>query len=990
MRDSALKRLQTFLVESFDELELRRFVRFSLPDGDTIAVRLPQSASLATLAYELIDTLERLGRLNDEFFGALIDERPKYREELLEIYRESRGPRNASPRPLTEPIAAHPIHHVRVHAHVRDQNALNTLVDLWNKGRRNVRIVVADDDAQTSGSPLLRLVLVSRDMLAQPGTQQQVRRWLNEQRVGGPRLIPILLDSAGRHDSPFAGLSPMPWHTLPIYETPRPDDAWHDVLKELDWMLERPNPISPPIALLSPTFEQSHMSKQSPESAPATKLADIFNTTGVPTFSYVEPAQHADIMARFDFMGEGLVVDGPSGIGKTTAVKRALMAYFSSSSLEELKRTKHVTWYEARVPRDLTNLARLVKRKPGSLRGHFVIDDFHRLAPELQRAVADLIKALADSSHRTAKITLIGINPVGESLIRGFPDLSGRFVPVSMRTQPREKILELIQRGEHEANIEFAHRDEFVAMARGSFYTTQLLCAEACVMEGWRERPTDKRTILSRPRGPLLDRVWTRLSFKFHDELIAFASFDAAPPPRGACLALLWLLVESDEGSVQLQAARTRFPQLAAPFDWLMASNFSKLFDTRSRLRDLFFYNRNGAVLSIEDPQLEFYLANITWTAFARDSGHTGVEVSPEVGLTLGARPLTSPPAVARPRPPEVPASWVLHLSDLHFSTEREAVEWSAQLREDLHHELRRTELTAVVLSGDLTNTATPEEFAVAETFLAELRSDFGLSPHQFVIVPGNHDLSWERSKASYQVKRAEELRPRPAPEDCFQNGDYVEVLTDREAYRDRFKAFEVFYYKICGEPYPLEYEQQALIHTFDESRLLFLNLNSAWRIDHHFRSRADINTSALGRALRKIDSEPLCRDFLKIAVWHHPINSPDEDRIKESGFIERLAATGFRFALHGHIHRSEQSQFRYDMAPEGRRIDILGAGTFGAPTRELQPGVPLQYQLLHFEGHKLRVHTRRREKRDGAWRPDARWTRGPSEPPDAFYDLVF
>jgi 3',5'-cyclic AMP phosphodiesterase CpdA len=512
--------------------------------------------------------------------------------------------------------------------------------------------------------------------------------------------------------------------------------------------------------------------------------------------------------------------------------------------------------------------------------------------------------------------------------------------------------------------------------------------AEACLAEGVRETQRSRRTIVGRPDGLVLDRVQSRLSAKYHNLLLQFASYDETPPPRGAALMLLWLLSQRDEGSVAVDAARLRYPPADDGFRWFLASNLARLFDERPRLRDLLCYNREGGVLSIEDPQLEFYLENLNWPALARDSGHLDVEWTeqgPRFQRPHHALPVRSVRSATRIA---LPASRVLHLSDLHFSNAREAVEWAAQLREDLHHDFRSSPLTAVVLSGDLTNRATPDEFAAAAVFIHELRRDFELESNQLIIVPGNHDLSWEAAKDSYKIHRQSDYKGPRDHGRVIESATHIEVLDDEARYRERFANFAAFYFRACAQAYSLDYEFQATLHPFPAAKLLFIGFNSAYRIDHHFRGRAEISSVTLGQALRQIDSEPRFSDFLKIAVWHHPIRSPDDDRIRDTGFMERLAQSGFRLALHGHIHRAEPSQFRHDLTADGRRIDLLGAGTFGAPTREWQPGVPLQYQLLEIHGDRIRIRTRCRDNPQGAWRSDARWTRGPGESAADSYDI--
>jgi formylglycine-generating enzyme required for sulfatase activity len=109
---------------------------------------------------------------------------------------------------------------------------------------------------------------------------------------------------------------------------------------------------------------------------------------------------------------------------------------------------------------------------------------------------------------------------------------------------------------------------------------------------------------------------------------------------------------------------------------------------------------------------------------------------------------------------------------------------------------------------------------------------------------------------------------------------------------------------------------------------------------------------------------------------------SPDEDRIKDHGFMQQLAKAGFCVCCHGHIHQAKTDQYRYDVTKEGRNIHIVGAGTFGAPVEEWTPGHPLQYNLFKVAGDTLTVETRSRRELNGAWGPDAIWRQGAGKDP--------
>ncbi len=263
----------------------------------------------------------------------------------------------------------------------------------------------------------------------------------------------------------------------------------------------------------------------------------------------------------------------------------------------------------------------------------------------------------------------------------------------------------------------------------------------------------------------------------------------------------------------------------------------------------------------------------------------------------------------------------IIHLSDLHFGTEDNAKIWSGQLAEDVDElKSKFSHIDVVILSGDIANRSTPPEYKAAKIFVDNIKEEFNLEPNQIIIVPGNHDLNWDLAKESYN-----ELQDRPTfpgKNHIIKTETVKDILSsmmallnrsvvveryfirDDKKYKDRFQHFSKFYEDIKGEPYPLEYEDQGILHYYESRKLLILGLNSAWELDHHYKTRAEINENAINKALKTIRNNPTYQDCLKIAVWHHPLHSSFEDRIKDHGLIQTLARSGFRLALHGHIHK--------------------------------------------------------------------------------------
>jgi 3',5'-cyclic AMP phosphodiesterase CpdA len=345
-----------------------------------------------------------------------------------------------------------------------------------------------------------------------------------------------------------------------------------------------------------------------------------------------------------------------------------------------------------------------------------------------------------------------------------------------------------------------------------------------------------------------------------------------------------------------------------------------------------------------------------------------------------------------------VPKMHILHLSDLHFGTPDQAQIWSNQLVQDLRNELNIASLDALILSGDIANKSTESEYKAARKFLDYFRQDFHLEPEQIIIVPGNHDLNWEKSEEAYTPVNRKYYQgstillngeKRADSNHAIDDGGRFIEQQDEDEYKERFFYFSQFYQSIKGTPYPKDYEEQYTIAPFPSKKLLILGLNSAWQLDHHYKERASINMNALSNALTEIRRNSEYGNFLKIAVWHHPLDSAGNDRITDQGFMELLAVDGFRLFLHGHVHEAQTSLYRYDTSANGRKLDRICAGTFGAPTRELVPAYPWQYNLLKFEADQLIVETRRREKENGAWKPDARWSQGAGQDPLPRYTIA-
>ncbi len=321
----------------------------------------------------------------------------------------------------------------------------------------------------------------------------------------------------------------------------------------------------------------------------------------------------------------------------------------------------------------------------------------------------------------------------------------------------------------------------------------------------------------------------------------------------------------------------------------------------------------------------------------------------------------------------------ILHISDLRLGTSIQAHRNRIQLETDLIKELGISRLEYLVISGNIANHSIESEYDAAFELIDRLVNRFGLDTGRVVVVPGNHDVNWDLSEQAYLFVPKRKL-PDPPPEGlCIPAGDAGALIRDEGLYQRRFAYFSTHFYKKLygGQEYPLNYDEQGILHLRPNDQILFLGLNSAWEIDHHYRERAGINMDALTRALDQLENSNY-DDWLKIAVWHHPITGRE---MMNDEFLQLLAVHGFQVCMHGHIYyEAKESFYKYD--PK-RGIHIIGAGIFGVSLRE-QTDIPMQYNLLTLdpETRAITVETRKKEKPDGTWYADARWGTGSNPKP--------
>ena len=345
------------------------------------------------------------------------------------------------------------------------------------------------------------------------------------------------------------------------------------------------------------------------------RLQEVFVLSGVPTHTFVKPVEYTQLLVALQTAGRGIVVEGPSGIGKTTAVSKAIV----EAGLDD-----HVLPLSARKQADVEFIAELPNQLP---LGIVIIDDFHRLNDKTKAQIADLMKTLADEGAADSKLIVLGINKAGENLIAFGKDLANRIEVIPFEANPEHKVSELVDLGESVLNIHINVRDEIVRDAQGSFYLAQMLAYYTCLKAGILEQ-CDARVETHESYELIKGQVLSSLARSFHDTAIQFArGTRLRREGRAPYLHLLYWLGQNDSWSLNVDREADHHPELRGSVSQVVTKGYLSEHITNSdNISSVLHFDSTNQILTVQDPQFVFYIRNLSWSRFAEEIGYLSIE----------------------------------------------------------------------------------------------------------------------------------------------------------------------------------------------------------------------------------------------------------------------------------------------------------------------------------------------------------------------------
>lgn len=356
----------------------------------------------------------------------------------------------------------------------------------------------------------------------------------------------------------------------------------------------------------------------------AKNLEDVFVTEGVPLYTFVKPPNFNEILLDIRKPGKPVIIEGQSGTGKTTTVKKVL---------EQLSVTLGIRYLSARKPNDMEVIISVTSSIPS---GYFVIDDFHRLSTDLQEKIANIAKIAAEEGEHTSypKLIIIGINQIGSELIQLVPDIAKRCGIHKISAGTIQTTTELVNNGAAELNVVINNHTSIYEESKGDYWLTQILCQAICSSANVTETQIEKREIKFKIQD-CREKVVRKLYAAYHAPVKEFCRGRRFRKSNDPYFKLLRLVGEQDSSIVDLNKLANQTDEIKGSINNIKERRLEILLESKESLNRYFYYNSDSKNFAIEDPALFYYIKHLNWTRLRDDCGFNDSEKSYEFDIAI-------------------------------------------------------------------------------------------------------------------------------------------------------------------------------------------------------------------------------------------------------------------------------------------------------------------------------------------------------------------
>lgn len=252
-----------------------------------------------------------------------------------------------------------------------------------------------------------------------------------------------------------------------------------------------------------------------------------------------------------------------------------------------------------------------------------------------------------------------------------------------------------------------------------------------------------------------------------------------------------------------------------------------------------------------------------------------------------------------------------------------------------------------IIVSGDFTYTAEPEQFKYAEALLRDICRKHSINIYFTGVIPGNHDFGFynpETDKSEYDIP--------------IEEGQELAAVIDarRAPYSDFYKNL---YGKICENEF-FAIGRRFIFGLSQPVEFVFINSTHIQQFGGSYQGHAYIGDEQLRLLKDKMgwnQARGKPKQVVRIAVMHHhliPVSYTDIPRIDGSystildgeRLSKWLAENQVEYLLHGHMHQNFYSKIirpvhtnkTIDSLNPLREINVLSLGSSGIKVEYTSP----------------------------------------------------
>lgn len=346
------------------------------------------------------------------------------------------------------------------------------------------------------------------------------------------------------------------------------------------------------------------------ESDDMANLEDVFVTEGVPEFTFVKPPNYTALLVDIRRRGKPVIVEGQSGTGKTTSVKRAISEIYPNNAPRMLT---------PRQPKDIPIIEEISEESGDAI---FVIDDFHRLAKDTKDRLANLAKLIAEREDREGlpKLVIVGINNVGSDLIQLVPDIAKRVGIHRITPGTPEVISQMVILGSDLLNIKISNPEMIAEESRGDYWLTQQLCKTICISSNVDSTQDTKKNIVWDSKN-VKKLVVQNLQHSYDPAVKEFCRGRRFRPTNDPYYKLLKAVSEQDRSSVDLNELANSRQDIKGSINNIKDHRLRVLLDQKELCAKLFYYDVRTKNFALEDPALFYYIKNLDWDELRQRCG---------------------------------------------------------------------------------------------------------------------------------------------------------------------------------------------------------------------------------------------------------------------------------------------------------------------------------------------------------------------------------